>query len=79
MCMICTEESNKESMRINIASMIFEKNQEFKFKSFPEKCFKLCSYEDRKTDVKDWLNNNKRQYIVRLNKRALSFTKNISY
>ena len=53
MCMICTEESNKESMRINIASMIFEKNQEFKFKSFPEKCFKLCSYEDRKTDVKD--------------------------
>ena len=31
MCIIGTEEFNNESMRINVASMICDKNKEFKF------------------------------------------------
>ena len=50
--MIGTEEFNNESMRMNADSMICENNKEFKFKSFSLECFKLCSYENRKTGVK---------------------------
>ena len=41
-CIIGTEEYNNEIMRMNTASMIYDKNKEFKFKSFSEKCFRLC-------------------------------------
>ena len=42
MCMLDTGESNNESTRTNADSMIYDKNKEFKFKSFSEKCFRLC-------------------------------------
>ena len=45
-------------MRMNEASMIYDKNQEFKFKSFAKKCSKLCSFENIQTGVKGVLKHN---------------------
>ena len=45
--MIGTEKSNNESMIMNAASIICDTNQDFKFKSFAEECFRLCYYENR--------------------------------
>ena len=50
MCMIGTEEYNYKITIMSAASMICDKNKEFKFKSFAEECFKLCSYENRNVD-----------------------------
>ena len=41
--MIGTAESDSESIRKNISSMICNKNKELKFKIFSKECTKLCS------------------------------------
>ena len=77
--MIVNEEYNNKSMRTNADSMICDKNQEFKFKSFAKEYFNLCSCENRKTGVKCGLNQNKRQDITKLNKRHYHLQKYIMF
>ena len=76
MCIICNEESNNESMMINAASMICDKNKEFKFKCFSEEFFKLCSYENIQTGIKHVLKQNLKYIYFRIEQNELSLTKN---
>ena len=66
--MIGTEESHNESMIMNAASRICDNNQGFNFKSFPEECFKLRTFENIQTGVKGGLKHNKRHDIAKFNK-----------
>ena len=49
--------------------MIWEKKKEFKFNCFSEECFKLCSHENRKNDVKCGLKQKKREDVEKLNRK----------
>ena len=46
-------------MRINAASVICDRNKEYKFKGFSEEWLILCSYEDGKTGVTSGLKQKK--------------------
>ena len=56
-------------MTMNAASTICDKKKSFKFKTLSVKCFKLCSYENRQTGVKDQLKHEKKQDFENLNRR----------
>ena len=45
--MLVTEESYNEIMRMNAASMICDRKNDFRFKSFVEEFIKFFSYENR--------------------------------
>ena len=62
-------------MRMNVASMICDKNKEFKFKSFSEECFKLCLSYNSKTAVKYGLNHKKIQDPSKFNIRNYNLQK----
>ena len=76
--MIGTEKPNNEIMRMNAASMICDKNQEFKFESFSKERLKLCLYENMKTGVKCGLKHNEIHDSAKLNKGKDHLEKNRS-
>ena len=78
MYMLGTKESNNERIKTNAASMICDKNKEFKFKSFAEDCFNFFSYQGREIVVKVILEYNKRQNSAKLNQRNSHLQKQIS-
>ena len=56
-------------MRVNTASMIYDKNKWYKFKFVSEDCIKLCSSENIHMVVVGGLNHNKRQGIFKMKRR----------
>ena len=73
--MLGTEEANYKNMRLDIASMICENNNNIKIKSFSKECIKLCSSENRHMGVKVGLNHKKRQNISEMTRRYYHFLK----
>ena len=53
MGIIGTGEYNNEIIRMNSASMIYDKNKEFRFSFFAEECIKLCYYDNIHIGVKE--------------------------
>ena len=64
MCMIVTGESNNESMRMTLPSMIHDKKKDLIF--FAKKCIKLCCSENRQTCVKGGYSTIKVKIIPKL-------------
>ena len=62
-------------MRMKSDFKIYDKNQEFKFKTFP----KNYSNKNRQTGVKYGINHNNRQDISKLNKRHYRLQENITF
>ena len=56
-------------MRVNTASMIYDKNKLFKLNFFSEDCIKLWSYENIHMVLVGGLNHNKRQGIFKMKRR----------
>ena len=49
--------------------MIYDKNKDFKFKSFAEECIRLFTYENIQMSVKGAFKHKKRKYIPKTNRR----------
>ena len=67
--MIRTEEANNKITRKNVASMICDKNKEFKLFFLAHEYIMLCSSEHRDSGVKDGINKNKRQCIYKMTRK----------
>ena len=73
--MLGTEEANYEKMRIDIASMICDNNDNIKIKSFSKECIKLCSSENRHMGIKVVLNHKKIHHISEMTRRHYHYIK----